>query len=486
MSAALGLWGLIVLPLAGGCAALLAGRGGRARGPMIVSWLTVLATAGWFAGLWVTAATDGWWLRSQVGWIAPLGVDLHLGLDGLSAILVALTLALGAVALAASRTSVHARHGFYHFNLLVTLAGVNGVFLALDLFLFFVFWEVMLVPMYFLIGIWGHERRTFAAIKFFIFTQASSLVMLVAMIAVAFTAPGGVSFDLFALVGVERPPDIQVWLLLGFVLAFAVKLPAVGVHTWLPDAHTQAPTGGSVLLAGILLKTGAYGLLRFAIPLFPDGAQIIAPWMMAIGAIGVVYGAIAAFAQDDFKRLVAYTSVSHMGFVLVGAFALTPLALGGTVMQLVAHGLSTSALFFLAGGLQDRLHTRALPRLGGLWTDAPRLGVAIVFFAVASLGLPGLGNFIAEFTVLVGAFAVEPLWTLVAAAGLIGASIYSLVMAQRSAFGEPSVARQIMDLDTGEWVTLALMAAALIIIGLYPQPVFDLAAPALAAIVVTP
>ena len=356
------------------------------------------------------------------------------------------------------------------------------MFLALDLFLFFVFWEVMLVPMYFLIGIWGHENRRYAAIKFFLFTQASSLLMLVAMIALALAVPGGPSFDLLALRELELPVGTQTWLLAGFVLAFGVKLPAFGVHTWLPDAHTQAPTGGSVLLAGILLKTGAYGLLRFAIPLFPDGAELLAPWLMAIGAIGVVYGAVLAFAQTDMKRLVAYTSVSHMGFVLVGAFALTPLALQGTVMQLVAHGLSTGALFMLAGGLQDRLHSRDITAMGGLWSDAPRMGVAALFFAAASLGLPGLGNFIAEITILLGAFPVSPLWVVVTATGLIGASIYSLYFMQRGFFGPAPAERQVADLSALECGLYGSLAVALLVLGLFPQPVFELAAPALARI----
>ena len=328
-----------------------------------------------------------WLAELNLPWIPRFGISLHLALDGVSLLLVLLTAVLGLMAVLASWREVGERVGLFHWNLLWTLAGITGVFLAMDLFLFFVFWEVMLVPMYFLISIWGHDKRVYAGIKFFLFTQAGSLLMLVSILALAFVRyrqTGVLTFDYLGLIDTPLDPSTGLWIMLGFFVAFAVKLPAVPFHTWLPDAHTEAPTGGSVLLAGLLLKTGAYGLLRFAVPLFPQAAQTFAPIAMALGVLGIVYGAVLAFAQDDFKRLVAYSSISHLGFVLLGIFAWNGLALEGAVMQMLAHGLSTGALFMLAGALQERLGTRDMRRMGGLWTTVPRLGAVTLFFAVAS------------------------------------------------------------------------------------------------------
>ena len=290
------------------------------------------------------------------------------------------------------------------------LAGTVGVFLAVDLFLFFFFWELMIIPMYFLISIWGHENRTYAAIKFVIFTQVSSLLLLLAIVVLALAShnqTGVYTFDYFKLLNTGLDPDVAFWLMLGFFIAFTVKLPAVPFHTWLPDAHTQAPTGGSVILAGVMLKTGAYGLLRFVIPLFPEAAHRFAPIAMTMGVVSVLYAAMMAYAQADLKRLVAYTSVSHMGFILIGIFSWDYFALQGAVITMLAHGISASALFMIAGTLQDRLHTREMGRMGGLWAALPQLSALVLFFAMASMGLPGLGNFIGEFLVLLGAFKVN-------------------------------------------------------------------------------
>ena len=290
---------------------------------------------------------------------------------------------------------------------------------------------------------------------------------------------GHYSFSYFDLLGTQLESDIALWVMLGFFIAFTVKLPAFPFHTWLPDAHTQAPTAGSVILAGILLKTGAYGLLRFAIPLFPEASMDFAPVAMAMGAIGVVYGAFLAFGQSDFKRLVAYSSVSHMGFVLLGLYAWNSLAVQGAVMQMVAHGVSTAALFMMAGALQQRLHTRDMDRMGGLWQNMPRMGACAMFFALASLGLPGLGNFVAEFLVLVGLFQVSPMFTLIAALGLITAAVYSLAMMQRTFQGKPDEQRQLEDFSGREMAAMATMIVALVWLGLHPQPVLDLAQPVL-------
>ena len=426
-----------------------------------------------------------WLMHFKAQWIPAFGISIELALDGISLLMVLLTLVLGAIAVSSSWTDIMVKQGFFEANLLWTLAGVLGVFMALDLFLFFLFWEVMLIPMYFMIAIWGHENRGYAAMKFFIFTQASGLLMLVATLAlvtVNHSATGEWSFSYFDLLNTAMTEQTAHWLMLGFFIAFVVKLPAFPFHTWLPDAHTQAPTAGSVILAGILLKTGAYGLIRFAVPLFPDAAMDFSFTAMALGVAGVVYGAVLAFAQTDFKRLVAYSSVSHVGFVLLGVYAWNELALQGAVMQMVAHGFSTAALFMIAGSLQERLHTRDMREMGGLWQQMPRMGAVAMFFVVASLGLPGLGNFVAEFLVLLGLFQVNPWMTAVAALGLITGAIYSLILMQRSFQGEPNPKLQghgLVDFAGREMLTMAVMMVALIGLGLYPQPVLDMAQPVL-------
>jgi NADH-quinone oxidoreductase subunit M len=423
-----------------------------------------------------------WLLHYSAEWIPRFGISFELAMDGLSLILIVLTLLLGMVAVISSWSEIDQRRGFFQANLLWTLTGVIGVFLALDLFLFFLFWEVMLVPMYLLIAIWGHEQRAYASMKFFIFTQFSGLLLLFSILVLVHinqSTTGQYSFSYFDLLGTQIEPEVALWVMLGFFIAFAVKLPAFPFHTWLPDAHTQAPTAGSVILAGILLKTGAYGLLRFAIPLFPEAAMEFAPVAMAMGAVAVVYGALLAFGQSDFKRLVAYSSVSHMGFVLLGLYAWNTLAVQGAVIQMVAHGVSTAALFMTAGALQQRLHTRDMNRMGGLWQNMPRMGACAMFFALASLGLPGLGNFVAEFLVLLGVFQVSPLFALIAVLGLITGAVYSLSMMQRAFQGEPDERREWEDYGGREMAAMIAMMVALVWLGLYPQPVLDLAQPVL-------
>ena len=427
-------------------------------------------------------AGDSWLLHLKIDWIPRFGITLEMAMDGLSLLMLLLTLLLGLIAIVSSWSEIEFKPGLFQANLLWTLAGVCGVFLALDMFLFFVFWEVMLIPMYLLIAIWGHENRGYAAMKFFIFTQVSGLLMLLSIIILAWqglAVNGSLSFSYFDLLGLQLDGRMAWMTMLGFFLAFTVKLPGFPFHTWLPDAHTQAPTAGSVLLAGILLKTGAYGLLRFCIPLFPDISMQFAPIAMGLGVAGVIYGAVLAFAQSDFKRLVAYSSVSHMGFVLLGLYAWNNLALQGAIMQMVAHGVSTAALFMMAGALQQRLHTRDMGRMGGLWHQAPRMGACAMFFAVASLGLPGLGNFVAEFLVLAGLFAVQPWLTALAALGLITAAVYALWMMQQAFQGRPDEARQMDDFCGREMLAMGTMIVALLWLGLYPQPVLDLAQPVL-------
>ena len=471
---------LILVLVAGGALAWLAERlNGNA--PRWVA-LAVLAAEGallapYFGG---TAAPEaGVWLeQARYAWIPRFGIGVHLGLDGVSLLLSALTVLLGFMAVVISWTEIKERIGLFHANLLWTLAGVMGVFLALDLFLFFVSWEAMIVPMYFLIALWGHEHRAYAAIKFFLFTQVSGLLMLLAMVVLVVLHHGkaGVyTFDYFDLLGTPMEPDTARWLMLGFFVAFAVKLPAVPVHTWLPDAHTQAPTGGSVILAGVLLKTGAYGLLRFAIPLFPGATAEFAPTAMGLGVFGIIYGGILAFAQSDMKRLIAYSSISHMGFVLVGLYARDGLAFQGAVMTLLAHGLSAAALFMLAGTLQERTHTRDMSRMGGLWADLPRMAAVGLFFSVAALGLPGLGNFVGEFLVLAGAFQASPGMAALAALGLVVAPVYSLILMQRVFQGEPLEKHKAEDFGVREMAAMAVLILSTLGLGMYPQPLLDIA-----------
>ena len=481
------LLGLILLLLAGGLVAALTER----LHPNAPRWasLGVLAVA----GLYLLAIPLG--AQESLPWIPRFGISVLLAMDGLSFALVALTLFLGLVAVVSSWTEIEHSPGFFQFNLLWTLAGVVGVFTALDLFLFFVFWEVMLVPMYFLIAIWGHEARAYAAMKFFLFTQISGLLLLFAILTLVYlhyAGSGELSFAYADLLGADLPPSIAFYLMLGFFVAFVVKLPGIPFHTWLPDAHTQAPTAGSVILAGILLKTGAYGLLRFVVPLFPEAAMDFRWPAMLLGAASVLYGGYLAYSQSDFKRLVAYSSVSHMGFVLLGAFAWNTVAVQGAIVQMVAHGFSTAALFMMAGALQQRLHTREMGRMGGLWQSAPRMGAVTLFFVVASLGMPGLGNFVGEFMVLLGAFQVDAVLAIAAAVGIIVAAVYALSLMQRSFQGElPEgedglAVAKVADFGFRELSVMVLMMLALLWLGVYPNSLLDLCAPVVAALGVAP
>ncbi len=479
---------LVLLPFAGGLLAWLVSRWSAkgARGVALLALgldlASVLIVWAQSAGQLANPAGSAWLIEFDAPWIPAFGISLHLGLDGLSLLLLALTALLGLMAVAASWREIQEHVGFFHFNLLWVLAGITGVFLSLDLFLFYFFWEMMLVPMYFLIALWGHEKRIHAAVKFFLFTQLSGLLMLAAIVGLYFVhgqATGVYTFDYTQLLGTALAPQAAMLLMLGFAIAFVVKLPAVPVHTWLPEAHTEAPTAGSVILAGLLLKTGAYGLLRFVVPLFPQAALAVAPLAMMLGVIGILYGALLAFGQTDLKRMVAYTSISHMGFVLVGIFAWNPLALQGVVLQILAHGLSTGALFIVAGILQERTHTRDIRRLGGLWSTTPRLAGAALIFALASLGLPGLINFVGEFLILLGVYQTNVPIAILATLGLIVATVYSLWLIQRVFHGENREGWRLPDLSRRESALLLISILAIIVFGLYPQPVINTAAPAL-------
>ena len=436
------------------------------------------------ASIWTIRAPGAkqWIDEVDWRWVPAFGIHFHLAVDGLSLLMLALTFFLGIIAVLASWTEISQGIGFFHFHLMWVLAGIAGVFLAVDLFLFYFAWELMLVPMYFLIVIWGHERRVYAATKFFLFTQCSGLLMLIAILALYFIhhrVTGVYTFEYSELLGTPLGSGAELCIMLGFFAAFAVKLPVVPLHTWLPDAHTNAPTAGSVILAGLLLKTGAYGLLRFTIPLFPRAAHEFTPVAMTLAVIGIVYGAVMAFSQTDLKRLVAYTSVSHLGFVLLGIFAWNPLALQGAVITMICHGLSTGALFMLAGGLQERIHTRDMARMGGIWNVAPCMGAAALFFSLASLGLPGMGDFVGEFLVLLGAYKISIALTAVAALGILTSTFYALQMMQRAFFGENTNRLQIRDLTPREGLMTAAMIMGLLWLGFNPRPVTNTFAPAL-------
>ena len=489
------LW-ILLTPFVGGLLCWQTERQGSQlpRWIALLSMLTVLLLS---IGLWwqddfslSAQGVPAWTAEFLVPWIPRFGISIHLAIDGLSLLMVMLTGFLGVMAVLCSWSEIAQRIGFFHLNLLWILGGVIGVFMAMDLFLFFFFWEMMLVPMYFLIALWGHaasdgRSRINAATKFFIYTQVSGLIMLVAILGLVFVhyqATHILTFSYEELLNTPMSAGVEYVLMLGFFIAFAVKMPVVPLHGWLPDAHSQAPTAGSVDLAGILLKTAAYGLLRFSLPLFPHASAEFAPIAMWLGIGGIIYGAVLAFSQTDIKRLIAYTSISHMGFVLIAIYAGTELALQGAVIQMIAHGLSAAALFILCGQLYERLHTRDLRQMGGLWGRIRYLPAVMLFFSVASLGLPGTGNLVGEFLILMGSFSRVPVVTVVATTGLVLASVYSLIMLQRACFGPAKSDSVLLAMRPRELGMMLLLAGLLILLGLYPQPVIDTASGTVGAV----
>ena len=475
--------GLILLPMIGGLAAWHLAR----INVSAARWLCIGVLGAnllWSLLIWLGFGLAGMpvELRYHAAWIPQIGAAFDLWMDGLSLLLIILTNLMGILAVASSWTAVHSRVGFFHFNLMILLGALVAVFLAYDLLLFYFAWEVMLVPLYFLIGIWGYERRIYATIKFFIFTQAGSLLMLLAIMVLYFQhgRQGGVyTFDAGALAGTGLSREMAMLLMLGFFAAFAVKLPAFPFHTWLPDAHTEAPTAGSVILAAVVLKAGAFGMLRFMVPLFPEAVAQFAPAAMTLAVVGIIYGAVLAFAQTDLKRLVAYTSVSHMGFVLLGVFSGSELALQGAVIVILAHGLSTGGLFILVGGLYERIHTRDMSRMGGMWAGVPRMGGVGALLSLASLGLPGLANFVGEFLVLLGVFKVSPLMAALASLGLVASAIYSLWMFQKVFHGPKLEDWTMPDLAARECLVSVALIVPIVLLGVYPQPVLRTSAPAM-------
>ena len=467
---------ILFFPILG--AVLLAGIPGSNR--TAIRQATLLVSAIHFL-----IAAPLWWLYQpggaeyqfvdRVPWIESLGIEYHLGVDGVSILLTLLTVLLTPLAVLGSWRYIEHHVKEFHILLLVLTTGMLGVFFALDLFVFYVFWELMLVPMYFIIGVWGGERRIYAAVKFFLYTFIGGLLMLVGILALYFhhqQATGMYTTSLADLLSVDVPGSLQLALFLAFAIAFAIKVPMFPFHTWLPDAHVQAPAAGSVILAGVLLKMGTYGFYRFAMPLFPDAAQAAMPWIAGLAVVGIIYGAMVALVQPNVKKLVAYSSVSHLGFVMLGLYALNATGVQGSVIQMINHGVSTGALFFICGMLYERRHTYEIAEFGGLAGVMPWFAVLFMIVTLSSIGLPGLNGFVGEFLILVGMFPSHPWMTGIATAGVILAAYYMLRMFQRVMFGdvEREENRGLPDLSGRELAVLLPLVALIVWIGVYPAP----------------
>lgn len=474
---------LIFLPIVGAVVVAFVPerRGDVARALGTAITVTTLGLAGWLLVHFETGVGAMQFVESHE-WIPSLGIGYHLGIDGISLFMVVLTALIVPLTLVASgRVTKRVKH--YTIFILLLEGTILGVFCSTDLFLFFVFWEAMLVPMYFLIGYWGSAGRVRAAVKFFIFTAAGSAFLLAGIIAAGVLAGGDFSYA--GVLGHDYSLWAQRLLFWAFTISFLVKVPTFPLHTWLPDAHTEAPTAGSVILAALLLKMGTYGLIRFSVPLFPRAAVEAVPVLLTLSVIGIVYGALVAIRQKDAKRLVAYTSVSHLGFITLGIFAITTTGLTGGVAQMINHGLTTGALFFLVGMLYERRHSRLIDDYGGVRRQVPVLGGIFLFVALASAGLPGLNGFIGEMLTLFGTFVVHRWWAIVAATGVILAAIYLLWMYQRMFFGPLDKAEneKLHDVTPTELVVLVPLMVLMLVLGIYPKPMLDRIEPSAHAIV---
>ena len=440
--------------------------------------------------LWFYYDPTTWKMQFQesVNWIPSLGIRYAVGIDGISLVLVLLTTLLGFIAIWSSFEAIKHREKEYYVLLLLLQTGMLGVFIAEDFFLFYVFWEVMLVPMYFLIGVWGGPRKLYAAIKFFLYTLAGSVLMLVAILALYFynhKVTGVWTFDiqsyhqLASYIAAHTSKTWQYLLAIAFFLGFAIKVPMFPFHTWLPDAHVEAPTAGSVILAGVLLKMGTYGFLRFLLPIFPDATKALLPYFVFLAIVGIIYGALVALIQKDMKKLVAYSSVSHLGMCMLGLFALNPNGINGSIIQMINHGISTGALFLIVGIVYERKHTRLIKEYGGLSKIMPVYATVFMIMTLSSIGLPGLNGFIGEFTILVGAFQAKPVWAIIATSGIVLGAAYMLWLYQRVIFNEVSeenlelhkkgVLKDLTPREVAYFMPLILLAFW---IGLYPKPLF--------------
>jgi NADH-quinone oxidoreductase subunit M len=439
----------------------------------------------WF---WFDLGKDGFQFVEEAAWIPSIGVSYKFGVDGISALLILLTTLLGSISILSSWTAITDRVRQYYVFLLLLQAGMLGVFSALDMFLFYVFWEVMLVPMYFLIGIWGGARRLYAAIKFFLYTLVGSVVMLLGILALYFHSKTSAvllkldpaiaqtgTFDVTKWLAMGIPADLQYWCFLAFFLGFAIKVPMFPFHTWLPDAHVEAPTAGSVILAGVLLKMGTYGFVRFSLPLFPNATLDAVPWMVTLSIISIVYAALVTLVQKDMKKLIAYSSVSHLGFVMLGMFALNPLGLEGSVLQMVNHGLSTGGLFLIVGLIYERRHTKEIAQFGGLAHVMPIYATFTMIIFLASMGLPLLNGFIGEFMILQAAFAANRMWAYWAVSGVVLGAAYLLWLYQRVFWGKVTNEenKHLVDLNARELATLVPLVVLCVWIGVYPKPFLD-------------
>jgi NADH-quinone oxidoreductase subunit M len=442
-----------------------------------------------YIGYFFDPLASGMQFDVHIPWVKSLGIGYHMGIDGISLLLILLTTILTVLCILASWKSVTTGVKGYFMSMLLLTTGMIGVFCALDLFLFYVFWEVMLVPMYFIIGIWGGPRRVYAAIKFVLFTMFGSLLMLVGIMYLYFayhTATGEYTFDLLKITSMQLGYEQQLWLFGAFALAFAIKVPLFPFHTWLPDAHVQAPTAGSVILAGVLLKMGTYGFLRFCLPLFPDATIVYAPYIMILSVIAIIYGALVAMVQKDVKSLVAFSSVSHMGFVMLGMFALNVEGMSGAVLQMLNHGVSTGALFLIVGMIYERRHTRMIEDFGGIAKVMPVFATFFMIVTLSSIGLPFTNGFVGEYLILLGTFQANMWYAVIAATGVILAAAYMLWMYQRVIFGKVTNPEneRLADLSMRERFILIPLVIFIFWIGIYPKPLFDRIEPAVKQVLI--
>ena len=430
-----------------------------------------------------------WQFRETYSWIPSLGVNYDFGIDGIALLLVMLTTFMGIIGIVCSYSAIEHRQKEYYVLLLLLQTGMIGTFCALDFFLFYVFWEIMLVPMYFIIGIWGGPRKLYAAIKFFLYTLSGSVLMLLAILGLYFFNSSGIPFlniaglgntPTFSVIQMHNighliPPSLQFWLFLGFFFGFAIKVPMFPFHTWLPDAHVEAPTAGSVILAAVLLKMGTYGFVRFALPVLPDATKFFLPYVVVLAIVGIIYGALVSLVQKDMKKLVAYSSVSHLGFVMLGMFALNPMGLRGSVLQMINHGISTGALFLLVGVVYERRHTRLIAEYGGLAKQMPMYATLFLIAALSSMGLPALNGFIGEFTILLGAANRNIWWAVFAAVGIVLGAAYLLWLYQRVFWGplDNPANKTLTDVNRRELGLLLALVAVMIWIGIFPSTFFE-------------